>query len=71
MKENLLKQYSQDLEQNSWWSSTLRTYYEDGINLLKDYKATVESLTAESIQKMLKQVVDQKNVVEVVMMPEE
>ncbi len=71
VKENMLKQYAQDLEQNTWWSGALEIYYKDGINRLKDYKAAVEALTAESIQKTLKQVVDQKNVIEVVMMPEE
>lgn len=70
VKENLLKQYTQDLEQNGWWSNMLKTYYEDGINNLKDYKAAVNALTAESIQKTLKQIVDQGNVIEVVMMPE-
>ncbi len=70
VKENMLKQYAQDLEQNTWWSGALEIYYKDGINRLKDYKAAVEALTAESIQKTLKQVVDQKNVIEVVMLPE-
>ena len=71
VKENMLKQYAQDLEQNTWWSGALEIYYKDGINRLKDYKAAVEALTAESIQKTLKQVVDQKNIIEVVMLPEE
>lgn len=71
VKENLLKQYAQDLEQNSWWANTLRTYYEDGINDFKEYKAAVDALTVSSIQKTMKQIVDQGNVIEVVMMPEE
>ncbi len=71
IKENLLKQYAQDLEQNSWWSNTLRAYYQDGINNFKDYSAAVNALTGASIQKTLKQIVEQGNVIEVVMMPEE
>ena len=71
VKENLLKQHEQDLEQNSWWSSVLRAYYENGINYISDYKTSVNAITAASVQKMLKEIVDQGNVIEVVMMPEE
>ena len=70
VKENLLKQYAQDLEQNSWWAATLKSYYEDGINNLKDYKSAVEAMNGQTIQKTLKQIVDQGNVIEVVMLPE-
>lgn len=71
VKENLLKQHEQDLEQNGWWSSVLRAYYENGINYISDYKTSVNAITAASVQKMLKEIVDQGNVIEVVMMPEE
>lgn len=70
VKENLLKQYAQDLEQNGWWSRILKVYYEDNINQLTDYKNVVNGLTGQAIQKRLKQLVDQGNVIEVVMMPE-
>lgn len=70
VKENLQKQYVQDLEQNSWWASTLKLYYEDGINNVKDYKAAIDALTSDSIRDTLKNIVDQGNVIEVVMMPE-
>lgn len=69
VKENLQKQYAQDLEQNRWWLNTLRTYYQDGANNLTDYRNAINALNAESIQKILKQIVDQGNVVEVVMTP--
>ncbi|MFV0392376.1 MAG: M16 family metallopeptidase [Paludibacteraceae bacterium] len=71
VKENLLKQHEQDLEQNSWWSSTLKTYYEDKINNFADYKNAVNALDASSIQQTLKKIVEQGNVIEVVMMPED
>ena len=69
VKENLMKQYKQDLEQNSWWSSSLKTFYQDGLNYRTDYKAAVDALTPDAIQKTLKAIVDQKNVIEVVMKP--
>lgn len=71
VKENLQKQYAQDLEQNSWWSSTLKLYYEDGINRVKDYKSAIDAVTAESIQNTMKQIINAGNVMEIVMLPKE
>ena len=69
VKENLAKQYKQDLEQNDWWMGALKDYYQDKINYRTDYNAAVEALTSESIQKTVKSIVDQGNVIEVVMKP--
>lgn len=48
----------------------MKLYYEDGINNVKDYKAAIDALTSDSIRDTLKNIVDQGNVIEVVMMPE-
>lgn len=69
VKENMLKKYKEDVEENAWWSSAISRYYQDKINMLNDYKPAVEALTPELIQKTLKQIVDQGNVIEVVMKP--
>lgn len=69
VKENMLKQYKQDLEQNNWWTAKLQDYYQDHLNYRTDYKAAIEALTPELIQKTLKTVADQGNVIEVVMKP--
>lgn len=69
-KENLLKEYDQDLRENGYWLNTIiYNYYFRNINYLKDYRSAVESITSESIQKMLKQVYEEGNRIEVVMMP--
>jgi hypothetical protein len=41
-----------------------------GIDYIRDYKAVVEAITAETVQATLKQLVDAGNVFEVVMFPE-
>lgn len=69
VKENLIKQYSEDVEQNNWWRSRIKTYYHDKLNYRTDYKAAVEALTSELIQKTLTDLVKQGNVIEVVMQP--
>ena len=66
----MLKEFDQNLEQNDWWNETvLYNYYVDGIDYRNQYKAAVEAVTAETIQATLKQLVEQGNVIEVVMLP--
>jgi zinc protease len=71
VKENMLKKYSEDVAQNNWWSGALKRYYQDKLNLVTDYKAAVEAMTPEAVQKTLKNIVSQGNVFEVVMKPAE
>jgi len=69
-KESMLKDFQEELEQNSYWRHILYRYYMYGENYLKDYRTTVENITAESVQEMLKKLVSSGNVLEVVMFPE-
>ena len=69
-KENLLKQYTENLEENGWWRNAIVLYYQNGLNLVTDYKASVEALTPQLIQQTLIEIVKHGNVMEVVMMPE-
>ena len=71
VKENMLKKYKEDIEQNNWWSSALERYYQDKLNLVSDYKTAVEAMTPESVQIALKTIVAQGNILEVVMKPAE
>ena len=69
-KESMLKDFQEDLEKNTFWRSTLYLYYMYGTNEVRDYKAAVEAITSESVQRTLKQLVDAGNMFEVVMFPE-
>ncbi|MDD4516739.1 M16 family metallopeptidase [Massilibacteroides sp.] len=69
IQENMLKKYDENLRENSWWRNTIKTYYEDNIDNVKDYKDAVNALTPALIQETLKKLIDQKNVIEVVMTP--
>jgi zinc protease len=68
-KENRLNTLAEDMEDNGWWSTILDRYYQDGVDYLKDYKKELEKVNAKSIQKTLKALVKQGNVIEVVMLP--
>ena len=70
-KESMLKDYQEDLEKNNYWRSSLYLYYMYGHNNIRDYKAAVEAITAETVQATLKELVKAGNMFEVVMFPEE
>ena len=69
-KESMLKDFQEDLEKNTFWRSTLYMFYMYGTNEVRDYKAAVEAITAETVQATLKKLVDAGNMFEVVMFPE-
>ena len=71
VKENMLKTYTENLAENAWWQGAVVRYYQDKLNLVSDYKASVEALTPALIQSTLKNIVSQGNVLEVVMKPAE
>jgi zinc protease len=71
VKENMLKKFTEDLAENGWWQNAVERYYHDKINLVDNYKASVEALTPATIQATLKNIVSQGNVMEVVMKPKE
>ena len=69
-KESMLKDFQEDLEKNSYWRGALYSYYMFGTNKIRDYKPAVESITAETVQATLKELVKAGNMFEVVMFPE-
>jgi len=70
-KESMLKDFQENLENNKYWRSALYKYFMNGINDIRDYKSTVENITAESVQQTLQKLVSAGNMFEVVMYPEE
>jgi len=69
-KESMLKDLQEDMEKNGWWITTLEIYYKLGVNRATEYRPVVEAITAESVQEVLKKLVNAGNMFEVVMMPE-
>ena len=68
-KESMLKDYTENLEKNSYWETVLYMYYMYGIDHIADYKKEVEALTEQSVQKTLQQLLKSGNMFEVVMFP--
>lgn len=71
VKEDLIKQFERDLEDNDFWLNTiLHRYYVDGLNYKADYMNILKGVTKQSVQEVTRKIVEQGNVIEVVMTPE-
>ncbi|MCD7930242.1 MAG: insulinase family protein [Tannerellaceae bacterium] len=66
-KENMLKRYAENQEENSYWLNALDLYYYRGYDAVTDYLKTLESITPSTVQSFLKELLDQQNRIEIVM----
>ena len=72
VQEALAKRYQVNLKSNSYWRNTvLPSYYGSKYNYLTDYLEVLNSITPEVISEVLKELVNQNNVTEIVMLPKE
>ncbi len=69
-KESMLKDFQENLEKNTFWRQALYMYLMYGQNDVRDYKAAVEAITAQTVQSTLKELLKSGNMFEVVMFPE-
>ena len=70
VKENLLKNHQQRIEENPYWLNVLQTYYNNNLNISDDYISIVSALTPEDIQQFTQALLTQGNRIEVVMFPQ-
>ncbi len=71
--ENILKDREESKEHNSYYLSTLMSYYLYGINFddPANYEDIVNGLTAKDVLKVMKAFYDEPNVIDVVFVPQE
>ena len=67
VKEYLLKNYAENQRDNSYFTTILRSYLEDGVDFDTDYRQTVEGMTSADIAKTYKKLIKQGNFKTVVM----
>jgi zinc protease len=70
VKLNLLKQYKEDTAENSWWISSIASYYRNRLNYCSDYAKAVEAIDSESIKTVVKNMLNQNNRAEILLVPE-
>ena len=68
-REFLLKDHKKNIEQNGWWSRTMQTYYDFGVNYVDDYEPAVNNITSADVQALAKRLLSEKSMVKVVMRP--
>lgn len=69
---NMLKKKEEDSAHNNYWSTVLRTYYTNGININdpKSFQDVLNSLTVKDIQKITKKYLSKADQLEIVFLPE-
>ena len=66
-QDNMLKRFTERLQENSCWLNILDNYYFRGIDSYTDYEKSLKSLTPEKIQVFAKRLLDQGNHIELIM----
>lgn len=67
VKENKLKKLSELRKENSYWMSAIAEYELNKIDMIKDQENLINSITGKDIQKIMKELYNQKNIFEVSM----
>lgn len=67
VKEFMLKKHKESVKENGYWMSAINEYYYTGMNSVDGFDKIMNSITPAKIQKFAKQLLDQKNQIEVIM----
>ena len=70
VKMNLIKQHKEDVAENGWWMHAISTYYRDGMNFNTDYEKVINEISPENISSIVKELLKQNNLTEILLMPE-
>ena len=66
-KEYLLKNYREQLRENSFWQETLAELLATGVDLATDYEAVLASITTNDARRVIATLMEQKNHSEIIM----
>lgn len=69
VKLNLLKQYSENKQDNTWWMSALTSYYRNNLDLVSGYEKQVEAIDKKAIQDLARRFIEENNVREILLVP--
>ena len=67
---NMKSQFEQNQKENGYWSNVLYAYYYFGKDTHNTWQQTFSKTTPQAIQSFAREVLKQKNVIEIVMLPE-
>jgi len=67
---NMKSQFEQNQKENLYWASVLGIYYSEGRDTHNTWQAAFSKTDAKAIQNFAKEILKQKNIIEVAMIPE-
>lgn len=70
-REYFLKNRQEKLRENRFWSSVIREYYGNGVDLVNNYEEFVRNLDVKNVKKAAKKFFKKANMLEVIMSPEQ
>ena len=68
-REFLVKDYTKQIKNNSYWANAINEYYKHNVDIVNGYEAAVESVTSEDVQALAKKILADGNLIKVVMRP--
>ena len=71
IKEYLLKTYTENERKNGTWLSYIEEQDRDQLDTYTNYQPTVQAVTSDDIAALAKQILEAKNCITVIMLPEE
>ena len=71
VKEYLLKTYTENERKNGTWLSYIEEQDRDQLDTYTNYQPTVQTVTSDDIAALAKQILEAKNCITVIMLPEE
>ena len=66
-KEFFLKNYQENLRENSYWSSVIKEYIQTGTDFSTDFESTVSNLDIKTVKKVFNSIYKQGNHAEIIM----
>ncbi|MBQ8968109.1 MAG: insulinase family protein [Bacteroidaceae bacterium] len=71
VKEYLLKTYTENERKNGTWLEYIEEYDRDHLDTYTDYRQAVQAITSDDLAALAKRILDSKNHIIVIMLPEE
>ena len=68
-REFLVKDYTKQIKNNSYWANAISEYYDYNIDVVNGYEDAVKAVSAEDVQALAKKILEDGNLVKVVMRP--
>jgi zinc protease len=68
-REFLVKDYTKQIKNNSYWVNAIKEYYKHNVDMVNGYQAAVEAVSSEDVQALAKKILADGNLIKVVMRP--